>query len=137
MPVRPDQIIAAATTVLNKQTSAVPASAISGLVSLSRAMAHNASADSLGQIHAVLTTRQQANALASQATVNSDQAVYLVQLQGQFTALQASVPYGHQLPVGHYLTFTVDADTGAVLDWGVSENSSNLAALGPVASLPQ
>lgn len=100
-------------------------------------MAGATGASAVNQSSAVLTTRQQANAVASGAIVSSDQPVYLVQLHGQFTALHASVPQGHQLPVGHYLTFTMDADTGAVLDWGLSENTSNLAALGPVVSLPQ
>jgi hypothetical protein len=100
-------------------------------------MAANAGATSVTLSQAVLTTRQQANTIASGAGVNSDQAVYLVQDQGHFTALNASVPQGQGSPVGHYLTFTVDASSGAVLDWGVSENQGNLSALGPVTSLSQ
>jgi hypothetical protein len=67
--------------------------------------------------------------------VNTNQPAYLVQLQGQFTALDASVPPGQSLPTGTYLDFIVDASGGSVTDWGVTNRKANLSALGSVIAL--
>ena len=67
--------------------------------------------------------------------MNTNQSAYLVQLQGNFTALDASVPPGQSLPTGTYLNFSVDADGGLVTDWGVTNRNANLNALGSVIAL--
>jgi hypothetical protein len=137
VPVRPDQIKAEPTTLVTKGLSPVPTSAANTLVAMSRTMVASAGGTNVTQSEAVLTTRQQANTVASGAAVSSDQPVYLVQVQGLFTALLARVPKGHAPPSGQYLTFTVDAASGALLDWGVSGNKANLFTLGPVTGLSQ
>jgi hypothetical protein len=136
-PLQPGQVKAAPPTVLKNGMLPVPASAVGTLVELTRKMAANAGNNNVTISHVVRTTRQQANAVGSGARVNSDQAVYLVQARGQFTALHARVPAGHASPFGHYLTFTVDVASGLVLDWGVSDQEASLSALGPVTSLSQ
>jgi len=84
---------------------------------------------------AVLTTRQAAVTATSGDVVNTNQPAYLVQLQGHFTALGASVPPGAKLPTGTYLMFIVDASSGLVSDWGVSDRKADLSALGSVIAL--
>jgi hypothetical protein len=83
----------------------------------------------------VLTTRQAAVTATSGSRVNTNQPAYLVQLQGHFTALDASVPPGAKLPTGIYLIFIVDASGGSVTDWGVSNRKAGLSALGSVIAL--
>ncbi len=85
--------------------------------------------------YAVLTTRQAAVTAASGDLVNSNEPSYLVQLQGHFTALDASVPPGAKLPTGTFLTFIVNDSSGSVTDWGVSDRKADLAALGSVIAL--
>ncbi len=84
---------------------------------------------------AVLTTRQVAVTATSGSLVNTNQPAYLVQLQGHFTALDASVPSGAKLPTGTYLIFIVDAAGGSVTDWGVSNRKADLSTLGSVIAL--
>jgi hypothetical protein len=67
--------------------------------------------------------------------VNTNQPVYLVQLQGYFSARDASVPPGGKAPTGTYLIIIVDASDGSVTDWGVSNTRADLSALGPVIPL--
>jgi hypothetical protein len=134
-PLQPGQVKPQSPATLRAGALPVPADAVPTLTDLSRRMVGTTGSQSVGPSKAVLTTRQIASAAAAQARVNSDQAVYLVQIEGQFTALSARVPVGQSAPFGHYLTFTVDASTGFVLDWGVSDVMADLSALGPVKDL--
>jgi hypothetical protein len=97
-------------------------------------MAAGADDSSVTVGEAVLTTRQAAVTATSGDLVNSDEPSYLVQLQGNFTALGASVPPGAKLPTGTFLTFIV-ASTGRVTVWGVSNRKADLSALGSVIAL--
>lgn len=98
-------------------------------------MAAGADDSSVTVGEAVLTTRQAAVTATSGDLVNSNEPSYLVQLQGNFTALGASVPPGGKLPTGTFLTFIVDASTGRVTVWGVSNRRADLSALGSVIAL--
>jgi hypothetical protein len=80
---------------------------------------------------AVLTTRHQAEALLG-AGIVSNERVYLVEIQGQFTLLDASLRPGAPPPQGDYLTFTFDPTTNLVPDLGLSDRSVDLSALGAV-----
>ncbi len=117
--------------------SPAPASSITvtTLTVLARTMAAGADDPSVTLGEAVLTTRQAAVTATSGDLVNSNEPSYLVQLQGNFTALGASVPPGAKLPTGTFLTFIVDASTGHVTVWGVSNRKADLSALGPVIAL--
>jgi len=83
---------------------------------------------------AVLTTRQQAEALLG-AGIVSNERVYLVEIQGHFTLLDASRPPGVPPPQGDYLTFTFDPTTDLVPDLGLSDQSVDLSVLGAVTVL--
>jgi hypothetical protein len=86
---------------------------------------------------AVLTTRDKANAAASGAVIPSDEAVYLIQLKGQFTAYGASLAQNATgYPTGAYLTLIAEASNGQVVDWGVGSQGADLASLGTVIALP-
>jgi hypothetical protein len=121
---------------VRKGTVAISSPALPTLQGLANTMAASAEGIGVSASQAVLTTRQQAATVTAGDTVNSDQGVYLVQLQGQFTAVAASMPHGQLAPTGQYLTFTVDASTGDVLDWSVGDHFSDLSTLGPVAAIP-
>ena len=118
-------------------SSPSPASGVTvtALTMLARTMAASADDSSVNVGYAVLTTRQAAVTAASGDLVNSNESSYLVQLQGHFTALDASVPSGAKLPTGTFLTFIVDTSSGAVTEWGVSNRQADLAALGSVITL--
>ncbi len=86
---------------------------------------------------AVLTTRDKANAAASGAIIPSDEAVYLIQVKGHFTAYGASLSQGSSgYPTGPYLTLIAEASNGQVVDWGVGSKGADLASLGTVIALP-
>ena len=128
---------AGATPGTSSTYSPTPGSAvtITTLTVLARHMAAGADDSNVTAGDAVLTTQQAAATATSGDLVNSDEPSYLVQLQGNFTALGASVPSGAKLPTGTFLTFTVDASSGAVTGWGVSNREADLSALGSVIRL--
>jgi hypothetical protein len=109
--------------------------AVTSLQVLAQKMAAGADDPNVTAGEAVLTTRQAAVTATSGDLVNTNEPAYLVQLQGQFTALDASVPPGQSLPTGTYLNFIVDATGGSVTDWGVTNRQANLSALGSVIAL--
>ena len=84
---------------------------------------------------AVLTTRQAAVTLTSGALINSDEAVYLVQLVGNFTLTNVSIPPGGSAPTGTDLDIDVDVSNGDAVDTGLSRKASDLSKLGPVIVL--
>jgi hypothetical protein len=84
---------------------------------------------------AVLTKRQAAVTLISGDGVNSNEAVYLVQLLGHFTLTDVSIPQGGAPPTGIALSFDVDVSDGNVVDTGLTHKAADLSVLGPVIVL--
>jgi hypothetical protein len=84
---------------------------------------------------AVLTTRQAAVTLVSGDGINSNEAVYLVQLVGQFTLTDVSIPPGGKAPTGTDLSLDVDVSDGNAVDTGLSLKAADLSSLGPVIAL--
>lgn len=81
----------------------------------------------------VRTTRQRA-AAATGSRVNSDEAVFVIQLRGNFTAPRHPVAGKSDRPVtGRTLTVVVDAATGQITDWGLAPGAPG--ASGSSASL--
>lgn len=83
----------------------------------------------------VITTRQAAAEATSQAIVDTDQPVYLVSLQGNFTGKTAKVPGGSPTPRGTEMTAAIDPATGRIVDWGIEATAPDLSRLGAVQSL--
>ena len=133
--VRAEAKVQSASVAVRKGTVEISSTALATLRVLANTMVVTSEGMGVSTGQAVLTTRQQAATVTAGDMVNSDQGVYLVQLHGQFTAVDASVPPGQVAPTGQYLTFAVDSLTGDVLDWTVGNHYSDLAALGPVAAL--
>jgi hypothetical protein len=131
------QVATGATPGTSSTFSPIPGSSVTvtTLTVLAHQMAASADDSSVTVADAVLTTRQAAVTATSGDLVNSDEPSYLVQLQGHFTALDASVPPGQKLPTGTFLMFIVDASTGTVTGWGVSDRKADLSALGSVIAL--
>jgi hypothetical protein len=84
---------------------------------------------------AVLTTRQAAVTLTSGDLINSNEAVYLVQLLGRFTLTDAPIPPNGTAPTGIALSFDVDVSDGKVVDTGLAHKAAGLSSLGPVIVL--
>jgi hypothetical protein len=84
---------------------------------------------------AVLTTRQAAVTLTSGSLVNSNEAVYLVQLVGHFTLTDVSIPPNGKAPTGTALSFDVDVSDGQTVDLGLAHKAADLSKLGPVIIL--
>jgi hypothetical protein len=80
----------------------------------------------------VLTTRQAAMDVEGGDIVDSDQPVYMVQMQGEFVVNTASYPSGVEAPTGSVLSFLYDPEAARLMDWGVGEQSADLASLGEV-----
>jgi hypothetical protein len=89
---------------------------------------------SVNSAETVLTTRQRAEALLGAGSISNER-VYLVEIQGHFTLLDASRPPGARPPQGDYLTFTFDSTTNLVPDLGLSDQSVDLSVLGAVTVL--
>jgi hypothetical protein len=81
----------------------------------------------------VRTTRQRAEAMSGDG-VDSDQPVYLVLLRGDFVDYYARGIYRARdaFPRGTVITFTVDAETHGILDFGIGGRAPDLAQLGDV-----
>jgi hypothetical protein len=79
---------------------------------------------------AIPSTRKAANTVDSGADVDTDQPSYLIVLHGRFVGRVAHVPPGAPLPRGSVLTIVVDADTGLVTDWGISDHKPDTSSLG-------
>ena len=112
-----------------------PAVTVTMLTVLAHQMATGADDSNVTVGDAVLTTQQAASTATSGSHVNANQPSYLVQLQGHFTALDASVPSGAKLSTGTCLIFVVDASSGTMTEWGVSNRKADLFALGSVITL--
>jgi hypothetical protein len=81
---------------------------------------------------AVLTTRQAAVRSAMPIDVDSNSPVYLVVLHGQFVDRYARIPPGRPFPTGTTIMFTIDTQTHGILDFGISNQTVDLAPLGTV-----
>jgi hypothetical protein len=57
-------------------------------------------------------------------------AVYFVVLQGEFEDTQAYLPPGAPAPMGMEIDFTIDPTTHRILDFGISDQIPDVAALG-------
>lgn len=86
-------------------------------------------------VHLVPTTRASANALDTGATVNTDESVFMVSMQGNFVARGASGPSHGFEAKGSVLTFTFDPSTNVMLDMSVGPIAPNLQQLGEVIDL--
>jgi len=65
------------------------------------------------------------------ATVDTDQPVFVVEIQGDFVAHGASVPPGHPQPRGSHLLLVFDADDLELTDWAVTRMPTDLSVFGP------
>jgi hypothetical protein len=72
--------------------------------------------------------------VSSDDDVPGDQAGYLIVAHGNFTEDNAPVPRGGLALTGTVLTVVVDATTGEITDWGLSDDVADLAKLGPVTA---
>lgn len=88
-------------------------------------------------ISLVPTTRGAANDIDTGATVDTDEAVLMVSMQGDFVGNFASGPSHGFTPRGSVLSFTYDAATGQTLDLSLGPLKPNLAQLGQVIELPR
>jgi hypothetical protein len=59
---------------------------------------------------------------------------YLIAVRGQFAATGVPIPPGAKPPTGTVITLVVDARTGRVTDFGLSDRYPPLAKLGPVTT---
>ncbi len=81
---------------------------------------------------------QAAEKIVSGEIVNDHVAVYVVEVTGvTFTDNGASFPSGAHAPSGSVLTFTVDAQSFRVLDFGLGDTAPDLTQIGPVTNLDQ
>jgi hypothetical protein len=118
----------------------VPRSAIKRLTAIARTAARANEDRRPAQVTAVLTT----HALALTSATPGDlvpqgrrDKVYLVTLEGHFTANDATGPPGSAAPKGRWLSLVIDARTFRVTDAGVSPRRPPVApaSLGPVTYL--
>jgi hypothetical protein len=79
-------------------------------------------------------SRSAANFLASRDLIPSSAWSYLIAERGRFIAYGASPPLGAPLPRGSVMTIVVDAATGRVTDFGISNYYPPLARLGAVTT---
>jgi hypothetical protein len=62
--------------------------------------------------------------------------VYLITMNGKFTAYDASPPAGSALPTGRHLTMIIDARTGQGLDGGLEPYRPRLSTIARPVRLP-
>jgi hypothetical protein len=108
---------------------------IAMLTTMAEQAAKNAGDPGVGVADAVLTTRQAAATLTSGDLINSNEAVYLVQLLGHFTLTDVSIPPGGTPPTGIALSLAVDVSDGDVVDTGLALKAADLSSLGTVIVL--
>jgi hypothetical protein len=83
-------------------------------------------------IEHVESTRQQAVLALSGDKVSSSPSVDAIVMQGQFVANNAPRPGDVSAPSGSVLVMIIDANTGALADFGLQNEVPDLANLGPV-----
>jgi hypothetical protein len=77
----------------------------------------------------MLTDANTAAAAVGLEEGDPDQRVYLLVLEGRFTATMSHPPAGEEFPEGSILAFTIDPSTQEVLDWNLSDTAVDLAGL--------
>jgi hypothetical protein len=92
------------------------------------------------QVTAVLTTHAKALTSATPGDLvpgSGGVRVFLLTMQGRFTATDATGPPGSRAPTGRYLSLVVDAANFQVTDFGLSPKPPPVspASLGPVTYL--
>ena len=83
----------------------------------------------------VVTTRRAANQLVAGPHVDSNSAVYLIVIQGQFIDRVASQPPGVKAPTGDRIVFMVAVTTHQILDFGITNMNPDMAKLGVVHNI--
>ncbi|SEL03264.1 hypothetical protein [Streptacidiphilus jiangxiensis] len=108
------------------------------LAQIVQGVATRAHGSHLGSARTTRSTRQQAiKALLGGDRVQGDQAVEVIQLNGDFSPVRSMKQRkAGALPTSNTLTILVDPATGRITDWGISNiGSAALAQLGPVSQL--
>lgn len=96
--------------------------------------AANGDAHPTGGFVVATTRRAAADVLWPGITVDTDQDVYVVVLEGAFTAASEAPPDA-EAPTGNTLVVLYDAATGARLDWGLPTAKPDLSPLGEATPL--
>jgi hypothetical protein len=120
--------------------SPVPASAVPRLTAIAASVARSDGDAAPSQVTAVLTTHAKALTSATPGDLvpgSGGVRVFLLTMQGRFTATDATRPPGSRAPTGRYLSLVVDAATFQVTDFGLSPKPPPVspASLGPVTYL--
>jgi hypothetical protein len=120
--------------------SPVPASAVPRLTAIAASVARSDGDPAPSQVTAVLTTHAKALTSATPGDLvpgSGGVRVFLLTMQGRFTATDATGPPGSRAPTGRYLSLVVDAATFQVTDFGLSPKPPPVspASLGPVTYL--
>jgi hypothetical protein len=68
--------------------------------------------------------------------LDSDQGVFAIRLQGNFTVYQASRPHGSPPPRGRFLVLVYDAGTNELTDWSLRDEPPDLSKIGKPEPLP-
>jgi hypothetical protein len=76
-----------------------------------------------------VTSRQTANIAAASERVDSDQATYLVVLQGHFIGPMPFAPRPRMRATGHVITLVIDSTTNQMTDFGVGNHEPDVARL--------
>jgi hypothetical protein len=120
--------------------SPVPASAVPRLTAIAASVARSDGDPAPSQVTAVLTTHAKALTSATPGDLvpgSGGVRVFLLTMQGRFTATDATGPPGSRAPTGRYLSLVVDAANFQVTDFGLSPKPPPVspASLGPVTYL--
>jgi hypothetical protein len=120
--------------------SPVPASAVPMLTAIAASVARSDGDPTPSQVTAVLTTHAKALTSATPGDLvpgSGGVRVFLLTMQGRFTATDATRPPGSKAPTGRYLSLVVDAANFQVTDFGLSPKPPPVspASLGPVTYL--
>ncbi|MGH3191203.1 MAG: hypothetical protein ACRDOL_28950, partial [Streptosporangiaceae bacterium] len=120
--------------------SPVPASAVPRLTAIAASVARSDGDPAPSQVTAVLTTHARALTSATPGDFvpgSGGVRVFLLTMQGRFTANDATGPPGSRAPTGRYLSLVVDVATFQVTDFGLSPRPPPVspASLGPVTYL--
>ncbi|GAA2616335.1 hypothetical protein GCM10010399_54060 [Dactylosporangium fulvum] len=111
--------------------ASLPGTAREALPAVARRLAGVAGDAAPGAMRFVQSTRREAARSVMSAEVDTDEPVYVVEVDGTFSrrALQGTTSV-----TGTKLIAVVEANTGRVLDWGTTKAASSLSKLGaPVA----
>jgi hypothetical protein len=122
--------------------SAGPAFRPAQIPGLARAIAAKSGDNAPSLIQHATGTRADADRVVSGDVVFSDQPSYLIAVHGHFTVTPQlpPIPPGVSIPpqpktlTYSTMTLVVDASTGQVTDYGLTNDNPDLSALGPVTT---